>query len=486
MKPTALILCAVFFCGLALTGAKAQELYNETYRPQFHFTAREGWLNDPNGLVFYDSDYHLFFQHNPFGTKWGNMTWGHAVSRDLVHWHQLPNALEPDDLGTIYSGSAVVDWNNTAGFQSGSEKTLVAIYTAAGEHAPEKKPYTQCLSYSNDRGRTWTKYSGNPVLPNIYESNRDPKVFWHEATKRWVMALYVDVPDGDKKDAQGRQAVIQTIQFFNSPDLKSWTYLSRVDGFFECPDIFELPLDGNTRDTRWVLFAADGDYLTGRFDGKAFIKESGKHRGDYGKNFYAAQTYSDIPSSDGRRILIGWMKDGEYPAMTFNQQMTFPVELTLRKTAEGIRLFKWPAREISSLYNGMREWKKTSVKPGENPLEKLSGELFDIEAEIEAGKATEFGLLIRGHKISYAVKEGKLTAFDRSAELRPVSNRVKLRLLVDRTSVEIFGNDGQVTMSSCFLPSPDDRSLAFYAIGGAAKINLLRVTELKPAWPGRT
>ena len=460
------------------------EVYRETWRPQFHFTAQKGWLNDPNGLVFYAGEYHLFFQHNPLGTQWGNMTWGHAVSRDLVHWRPLVNALEPDASGTMFSGSAVVDWHNTAGLQPGAEKTLVAIYTAAGgtSDASKGQPFTQCLAYSHDRGRTWKKFAGNPVLKNISNGNRDPKIFWHTPTGRWVMALYVDVPDETNKDDQGKPKNTQTIQFFTSADLKNWTFRSRIDGFYECPDIFELAVDGDANNPRWIVFAADGNYWVGRFDGEKFTKESGKHPGDSGRNFYAAQTYSDLPASDGRRILIGWMSGGQYPAMPFNQQMTFPVELTLHTTSEGIRLHKNPVREISRLYAKSRRWKNQEVQPGANPLAGIKGDLFDLEAEVEPRNASAFGFVVRGTKVSYTIADRKLSALGKTAELAPVHQRIKLRLLVDRTSLEVFANDGRVTMSSCFLPAPEQRGIAFYAEGGAAKLVSLQVRELKSAW----
>lgn len=450
--------------------------YNETLRPQFHFTAREGWLNDPNGLVFYKGEYHLFFQHNPFGTTWGNMTWGHAVSTDLVHWTQLANALEPDALGTMFSGSAVVDWKNTAGFQTGTELPLIALYTAAGNTSPASKgkPSTQCLAYSNDCGRTWTKYGVNPVVANITAGNRDPKVIWHEATGRWIMALYVGEPIEND--------TLHMIYFLSSPDLKQWTLLSKVDGFFECPDLFELTVQDDNGNTRWVLFGADGRYVVGRFDGKQFVTESGKHMGDWGGNFYAAQTYSDIPASDGRRILVGWMINGTYPDMPFNQQMTFPCELTLRAFADGIRLCKNPVREIDLLYGKTHRWADVTVNPGDNPLASVTGSLFDVEAEIEPGNATEFGFDIRGHKVSYIVGDHELLCLGRGARLEPIDNRIKVRLLVDRASVEVFGNDGRVASSSCFLPKRDTLPFYFYANGGTVRIVSLKVHELKSSW----
>ncbi|HWQ91869.1 MAG TPA: glycoside hydrolase family 32 protein, partial [Clostridia bacterium] len=296
----------------------------EPLRPQFHFTSRRGWLNDPNGLVFYKGEYHLFYQHNPYGWGWGNMHWGHAVSPDLVHWKELPIALYPDEHGTMFSGSAVVDWNNTAGFQSGSEKPLVAMFTAAG------KPFTQGLAFSNDRGRTWTKYENNPVLPHIVAENRDPKVIWHAPEQKWVMALYLDESD---------------YALFASKDLKRWEKLSdvRIPGDSECPEFFEMPVEGREGETRWVFYGASGRHLVGKFDGTTFKPEGGPQELQRGNCWYASQTYSDIPARDGRRILIPWgrMTAREVPfhqGMPFNQMMGLPVELTLRNTDDGLRL----------------------------------------------------------------------------------------------------------------------------------------------------
>lgn len=440
-------------------------LYDETYRPQFHFTARKGWLNDPNGLVYYKGQYHLFFQHNPMGNEWGNMTWGHAASKDMLRWQQLANAIEPDALGTIFSGSAVIDWNDTAGF---GKEAMVCIYTAAG------KPFTQSLAYSTDGGRTFKKYDKNPVLNNLSDGNRDPKVFWHEPTKKWVMVLYVDVKDDAKKN-------IQTIHFFSSPNLKEWTYLSRIDGFFECPDCFELPVDGDPAKTKWVAFAADGNYILGTFNGDKFTKEAGKFKGDSGANFYAAQTYSDIPQADGRRILIGWMRGGKYPGMPFNQQMAFPSELTLKTTPEGIRLCKWPVREIATLVAAEKDFGGVEVKPGDDPLKDLKGELFDIEATIDVGDASAVTFDLRGVKLRWA-KEGRLTLGSAATEMKADAGKISLRILIDRSSIEVFGNGGAVTMSSCFLPRPGNVTMKTFVESGTAKLASMKVRELKSAW----
>jgi fructan beta-fructosidase len=447
-------------------------LYKETYRPLFHFTPRQNWTNDPNGLVYYRGEYHLFFQHNPTGINWGNMTWGHAVSKDLVRWQQLADAIRPDALGTIFSGSAVVDRDNTAGFQAGREKTLVALYTAAGGTSPESQgqPFTQCIACSNDRGRTWTKYERNPVLKHVLGENRDPKVVWHAPTRRWIMALYLDKEE---------------YAFFASPDLKNWTELHRitVPGCGECPDFFEMPVDGDPARRKWVFTAANGRYLIGSFDGARFTPESGPLQVDYGANYYAVQTYSDIPPSDGRRIQIAWMAGGNYPQMPFNQQMSFPCEMTLRATPEGLRLYRLPVKEIRSLYEKERSWRGLTLHPGENPLSDVTGELFDIQAEFELKGAKEVGLRVRGEEVRYSAQEKTLACLGRSAPLEPEGGRVKIRVLADRTSLEVFGNGGRVSLTSCFLPRPKDRSLAVYALGGTVKIVSLKVYPLRSAWP---
>ncbi|MGD0088926.1 MAG: glycoside hydrolase family 32 protein [Planctomycetota bacterium] len=442
------------------------ELYNETYRPQFHFSPRKNWTNDPNGLVFYKGEYHLFFQHNPTDINWGNMTWGHAVSPDLVHWEQLPNAIEPDGLGTIFSGSAVVDWSNTAGFQKGDEKTIVAIYTAAG------KPFTQCIAFSNDCGRTFVKYEKNPVLPHTIGDNRDPKVVWYEPGKKWIMVLF---KDGN------------VYAFFSSPDLKAWTHLQdiTVPGCGECPDFFEMPVDGDKNNKKWVFTAANGHYLSGAFDGQKFTYEGTPQAADHGKNYYAVQSYSDIPETDGRRIQISWMNGGKYPRMPFNQQMSFPCELKLRTFPEGLRLCRTPVQEVEKLRVKEHNWNDLALRPGQNPLAELSGDLFDIRAEIELADAAEFGFKVRGQAIAYSVKDKRLSCLTRSAELIPVNNRIRLQILLDRTSIEVFGNDGKLSMTSCFLPKVKDKSLEVYAAGGEVKLVSLNVYELKSAWPGK-
>ncbi|MCC6730968.1 MAG: glycoside hydrolase family 32 protein [Chthonomonadales bacterium] len=451
---------------------RVDRLYDETYRPQIHFTARCNWLNDPNGLVYYRGEYHLFFQHNPLAIGWGNMTWGHAVSRDLVHWTQLANALEPDALGTVFSGSAVVDRGDTAGFAVGAERPIIAIYTAAGGTSPESqgKPFTQCIAYSTDRGRTFTRYAGNPVVPHIAAENRDPKVVWHEQTHRWVMALYL---------AEDRFALL------TSPDLKRWSLLHevRVPGSGECPDFFPIRVTGRTAELRWVLTAANGHYLVGRFDGHRFVPDEGPLVSDYGPNFYAVQTYSGLPASDPRRIQIAWMNGGSYPQMPFNQQMSFPCELTLRACPEGLRLFRMPVREIRSLRAGTREWSNRTLRPGEDLLAGTEGELFDVEAVIEPRGAAEVGFDVRGQRVRWVAADETLQALGRTAPLPLEKGRLRLRMLVDRTSIEVFGGDGRVSLTGCFLPPQSDRQVGLTCHGADARVVSLRVHRLRSAWP---
>jgi len=448
------------------------DLYREPLRPQFHFSPARGWTNDPNGLVYYDGEYHLFFQHNPYGTAWGNMTWGHAVSADLVRWKQLADAIHPDELGTIFSGSAVVDQGNTTGWQSGSHKPIVCIYTSAGGTNAESKeqPFTQSIAYSTDRGRTWTKYDGNPVLGNLQGHNRDPKVFWHAPSGQWVMILYLD--------QRGQFAL------FGSPDLKKWAKLSDVPfpNGHECPDLFELPVDGNPANTRWVVWEGGGQYLVGRFDGTTFTPESGPQPSKFGPNDYAAQTYSDIPAADGRRIQIAWMAGGKYPGMPFNQQMSVPRVLTLRETPEGIRLFFEPVEELKKLRGKHHAWQDLRLGEAPKTLDGVSGDRFDIEATLDLGAARSIGIRIREQEVVYSAADQQIRALNKTAPLSVADGKLTLRILVDRTSIEVFANGGRVQMAGCFVPEPQSDGITIAATGGEATALQLNVWEMNSIW----
>lgn len=421
-------------------------LYHEPLRPQFHFTSRRGWLNDPNGLVYLDGEYHLFYQHNPYGREWGNMHWGHAVSPDLVHWRELPIALYPREFGDwAFSGSAIVDQN-----------ALVAAFTSTGRG--------ECIVRSTDRGRTWTEFAGNPVVKHI---GRDPKLLWDTSTKRWIMAVY-DETDG-RRD----------VAFHSSHDLKTWGYLTKIDGFFECPDLFVLPIDGNPDRLQSVLYAADGRYMLGRFDGEKFHKGTAKQQLWYG-NFYAAQTYNNTP--DGRRIQVGWAQGTKFPGMPFNQQMTFPTKLTLRTTTDGVRMFAEPVDELASLRKRTHKLPDEKLFDATHPIPGLSGDLFAIHLDLHPGASGTAGLNVRGLPITYDIKTHKLSCGDISAPLDPIDGRVRLQILIDRASVEVFGNDGRVALSVGFTPPAENKSLSLFSKGGEAHFRSLVIDELSSAW----
>ena len=446
-----------------------ENIYREKLRPQFHFTSRRGWNNDANGMVYYEGEYHLFYQHNPYGWSWGNMTWGHAVSTDMVHWTELGDAIHPDRLGTIFSGSAVVDVNNTAGFQSGSEKTLVCFYTSAGGTNPMSKgePFRQSLAYSNDRGRTLTPYKGNPVVGHINGKNRDPKVIWHKPTRQWVMALYLDD---------------RTMGFLTSKDLKSWELQSRLKCFHECPEIFALPVDGDKSSEKWILYGGSGEYLIGDFDGRQFVTQTGPVPFQYGNCFYASQTFSDIPPEDGRRIQMAWGRVA-MPNMPFNQMMLFPVTLTLRTTEEGPRLFAEPVAEIEKLHKQRRHWESRTLKPGENLLSQIQGELFHLRAQLRIDGAREMGFVVRGVPVVFDVEKQQLSCQGKVASLKPSGNEIRLELLVDRTSIEIFANAGRVYMPMGLILADNPRTLEIFTKGGGITVQSLEVFDLHSAWP---
>ncbi|MDR0843715.1 MAG: 2,6-beta-D-fructofuranosidase, partial [Tannerella sp.] len=358
-----------------------QNLYREANRPQFHFTARRGWNNDPNGLIYYEGEYHLFFQHNPYEREWGNMHWGHAVSRDLVHWKELPEALSPDRLGTMFSGTTVIDFDNTSGFGKKGTPPMVAIYTADG---PDKE--VQCLAYSLDKGRTWTKYAGNPVIDSGEKWNsrdtRDPKVFWHTASGKWVMAL-------NERDGHS---------IYTSSNLKEWTYQSHLTGFWECPDLFELPVDNDPGNIKWVMYGASGTYMIGGFDGKTFTPQYGKFSYTTGA-LYAAQTFGNIPESDGRRIQIGWGRI-QHSGMPFNGMMLLPTELTLRTTPDGIRMFSYPVKEIDRLQEQGQTWSSLTVEEANEVLKPFhDAGCLRIKVSFKLSHATSAGLKLAGQDI---------------------------------------------------------------------------------------
>lgn len=481
--------------------------WSEPYRPQFHFSPGENWMNDPNGMVYYEGEYHLFYQYNPNDIVWGPMHWGHAISTDMINWKEYPIALYPDSIGTIFSGSAVVDWNNTAGFQTGKEKALVAIFT----HDNGAGTACQSIAYSNDKGRTWAKYSGNPVLPYAGQNDfRDPKVFWHEATNRWVMVVTWG----------------QAVRFYTSPDLKNWTYASQFgdnDGYhisaWECPDLYELPVDGSNTNKKWVLSVNIGQgttyggggtqYFIGDFNGTAFTNSNSPDTVLWltnGKDDYAGVSVSDVP--DGRRIFVGWQTDFEYyqstPTTPWRSNFTVPRSLSLSTLPEGIRLIQTPITELQSLRGTPSSWSDTVLSPGTNLLSNESSKQFELIAEFKVDSsclASEFGFKVRKGGSQYTtIGYNKATSkmfIDRTnsgisnfstefpelheVTLNPVNNTIRLHALVDWSSVELFGNDGQQLLSDLIYPDAASMGIEIYTVGGNVTVNSLTYYPMNSA-----
>ena len=454
----------------------AKNLYHEPLRGQFHFSPMHGWNNDPNGLVFYKGEYHLFFQHNPYGWGSGNKHWGHAVSRDIVHWQELGDALAPDELGQMYSGSAVVDWKNTSGLGQPGHPAQALIYTASGRST------VQCLASSTD-GRNYTKFGGNPVMNQITKGNRDPKVFWHEPTKKWVMCLYVEMPgQNGKADEKGRPAKEHAIHFLSSPNLKDWTMMSQTEGFFECPDLFELPMDGDATKKKWVLVAASSEYMVGTFDGTKFTPETEKLPGYRGVSLYAAQTFNDIPADDGRRIQIGWFRT-ETKGMPFNQSMSLSLELKLISTSDGPRLTWAPVKELAGLRAKTHNVGSATLKTGSaNLLASVKAELVEMRAEFEPSNESEVVFNVRGATIAYDARTLELVVNGHRAPAPLRDGRQRLTIYCDRTGLEIFASDGLTYVPMPFIPNADDQVLSVQVQGCSAKFNSLEVHELKSAW----
>ena len=465
-RATVFLTVLALFC-LAATG----QSYDQALRPQFHFTAARGWLNDPNGLVFYKGEYHLFFQHVPDSTRSVDQkTWGHAVSRDLVHWKQLDEAILPlrrpdGTLAGAWSGTAVLDEQNTGGFATGSaEKPIVAFWTAAG--------LGQCVAYSTDAGRTFTMYAGNPIVPmdppKRGDWDRDPDVFWYEPGKHWVMIYSIS----------GKGFVFNT-----SDDLKHWTRQGLLPGMYECPNCFEIALDSDAANKKWIVWDASGKYFIGLFDGKQFTPESGPFTLDGSGNFYAAQTWSNAP--DDRRIAITWIRDGKFPGMPFNQQLGIPSELKLRTIpGAGTRLTKLPVKELEQLRYDEKRFENHPLEPGgDNPLAGIKGDAFDIEAEFEPTAGSEIAFQISGQKLLWS--GGKLTVGRASVPAPLSQGRFKLRVLIDRTSLEAYANDGAASMTTAFLPPADagSRELSLTCAGQPASVVSLRIWRMQSIWP---
>ncbi len=480
MRNLSTVLAALFAVVFLTSSNPEKGYYQELYRPQFHFTPEKNWHNDPNGLVYYNGEYHMFYQYNPNGIEWGYMHWGHTISEDLVHWKHLPIAIYPDNDSedkvecTAFSGSAIVDKDNILGKQKGEEKTLVAFYTS--QHCGQR------IAYSTDKGRTWEKYEGNPIIQyDEKDDARDPKVIWYEPTKEWVMALYRKNSEDDESKG---------VSFYTSENLVDWQWKSHMYGFYECPDLIQLQVENRPEEKKWVLFDGDGSYIIGSFDGEEFSPESSKMRSDFGKNYYATQTWSNIPDDDGRTIQIAWMRGGKFPDMPFNGQMTFPCELSINKFSFGYKLIRKPVKEIESLQGKHYKWSNENLIPGinKNPVKKVKGSCLRIVGEFDLKNADGFGFMVRkdrknpGTEIIYNVKRGVLSVLGCDVPLLPIDNKIKLDILLDRASIEIFANDGQTVVSNCFTPAEGAEEVVLFTNGGELGIDGMDIYEMNSAW----
>ncbi len=444
--------------------AGQDSLYKENSRPQLHFSTRRGWINDPNGLIWHEGEYHLFYQHNPYERDWGNMHWGHAVSKDLIHWQELPVALYPDKNGTVFSGTTVIDYDNTAGFNKGNTPAMIAFYTA---DRPEKQ--TQCFAYSLDNGRTWTKYAGNPVIDSKAKWNsqdtRDPKVFWYAPNNEWVMVL-------NERDGHS---------IYTSKNLKEWTFESHVTGFWECPELFELPVDGDTSNKKWVMYGASGTYMIGSFDGKKFTPEAGKYYYTTG-GLYAAQTYANIPAADGRRIQTAWGRLPMPAGVPFNNLMLIPTELTLRNTKEGVRLFSYPVKEFEQLTDKAYKWDNLTADEASHKLQEFNQSgMLKIRTTIKLSHATDAGLNLFGQSmLIYDMNGNRVNGVFYSPPDR-TSMEITADIILDKTCVEVFIDGGAYSYSMERKPRTDNTE-GFRFFGNNIEVKELRVSTLKSIW----
>lgn len=440
--------------------AGQDSIYHEKNRPQLHYSQRRGWNNDPNGMIWYDGEYHLFYQHNPYEREWENMHWGHAVSRDLIHWEELNEALYPDHNGTAFSGSAVVDYENTSGFGSKDNPAMVAIYTGAAARQ------VQCIAYSLDKGRTWTKYEKNPVIDSGKLWNtvdtRDPKVFWYKPNKEWVMIL-------NERDGHS---------IYTSANLKEWKYESHVTGFWECPELFELPVDGNPQKTMWVMYGASGTYMLGDFDGKVFTPKHGKYY-YCGGSIYAAQTFTDIPESDGRRIQIGWDRIN-HPNLPVNGCMTLPTELTLRTTKDRVRLFCNPIKELNSLeQEGIKAENLTAEQANKLLAPYADKDVLRIRFTMKLSHATSAGISFNGQNlVDYDMNGNRINGVFYSPE-DMTSMELTADLIVDRTAVDLFIDNGAYVH---YMQREGKNKDGYLFWGNNIEIKSLQINPMKSIW----
>lgn len=471
----------------------------ESFRPVYHHTPAYGWMNDPNGMFYKDGLYHLYFQYNPYGSVWGNMHWGHSTSTDLMHWKFEGCAIVPDAWGAIFSGSCVVDHENTAGF---GKEAVVAFYTSA-KSTPWGDIQMQSMAYSLDNGKTFTKYEGNPILTSSEKDFRDPKVFWYAPGKHWVMIL----------------AVGQHMEIYSSVNLKEWKKESEFGamqgahgGVWECPDLVEIPVEG-TREKKWVLICnlnpggpfggSAAQYFVGSFDGKKFVNESPTQTKwmDWGKDNYATVTWSNAP--DGRCIALGWMSNWQYannvPTRQYRSANTLARDLTLYRERQELYLKSTPSVEVKKARGkkvSIPSFKVSEKHEIVNLFEEKQG-AYEVEIVIQNAGASKIAFCLlndKGEKVSmYYDLNRKQFVMDRSESgtvdfskdfpavtVAPVNvdKELTLRLFVDRSSIEAFGEDGKFVMTNLVFPTKPYNSIRLYSEGGDYKVENMKIHKL--------
>ncbi len=491
--------------------------FTEQYRPQFHYTPRINWMNDPNGLVYYEGKYHLFHQYNPFGNRWGYMSWNHAVSEDLVHWQHKPVAIPygKKEEEAIFSGSAVVDHNNTSGFGNGQRVPLVAIYTSHYTREDGSTWQAQSLAYSIDGGESFVKYEGNPVLKYDDPDFRDPNVIWIDKTGQWVMVV-----------ALPRQ---HKVQFYASDNLIDWEFLSdfgpdgAIDGIWECPDLFPVAVDGDSQNTRWILHVdinpgaiaggSGSQFFVGDWDGRQFIPDETISGGDviwadYGTDFYAAITWNNIPEEDGRRIWVGWMNNWMYaniiPTSPWRSAQSIPRSIHLETVDGNIKVIQRPVEELHALRSEHRRIEDIAVSGGTHSLSEygIYGKSYEIIAELSIGDAQDFGFEVRkgGNektRIGYnsqrevlyvdRTQSGEVDFHDGFASVSEAPMKLKdgkliLQIFVDWSSVEVFAQNGTTILTKRIFPGPESEELMLYSEGGESSLIRLDFWNLKSIW----
>jgi fructan beta-fructosidase len=475
------------------------KLYTEQYRPQFHFSPATNWCNDPNGLVYNNGTYHLFYQHNPFGNQWGHMTWAHASSKDLIHWKHLPIAIPEENGVMIFSGTCVVDKNNTSGFGKDGKIPMVAVYTGHIENVNQ----SQHIAYSLDDGVTWTKYANNPVLDLHKKDFRDPKIFWHQQKKYWVMALMFPVE--------------HMVQFYSSKNLKDWNHLSDfgpasdTSGVWECPDLTQVPVEGVPGKKKWLLQMSQNasmQYFVGEFDGTKFISENPVdkiYRPDYGPDYYAAITYNQLPATH-LPTAIGWINNWYYandiPTTPWKSAMALPRTLSVKKINNEWLLIQKPIAVTNSLQKKIFSLQNELVN--ENKLLSVKSKQFKIEVSIEPSASSVSGVRLAIGDTTYfemgydAAKQlfyidrsksgniflnenfKKMSRFEKAIALK--SKKLQLHVYYDNSIVEIFVNGGEAVFTTQIFTDINNNGIELFSLGGKSKFSNLSLWEMKSVW----